>query len=139
MKFGEKLRHLREKKNISQQKLAEMINTSGRKIRTYEIDGRYPRDRKIYQQLADALEVDVNYLLTEDEEFIVAANQRYGYRGKKQAEELVEEMGGLFAGGEMSEEDMDGVMRAMQEIYWKAKDENKKKYTPKKYRENVDE
>ena len=47
--------------------------------------------------------------------------------------ELVEQMGGMFAGGEMSEEDIDGVMRALQDLYWKAKEDNKK-YTPKKYR-----
>ena len=40
---------------------------------------------------------------------------------------------GLFAGGELSEEDRDGVMQAMMDIYWKTKQENKK-YTPKKYR-----
>ena len=39
--------------------------------------------------------------------------------------ELVEQMGGMFAGGEMSEEDIDGVMKALQDLYWKAKEDNK--------------
>lgn len=48
--------------------------------------------------------------------------------------ELVEQMGGMVsAGGEMSREDIDGVMKALQDLYWKAKEDNKK-YTPKKYR-----
>ena len=47
--------------------------------------------------------------------------------------QLVEEMGGLFAGGELSEDDIDGVMKAMQDLYWKAKEDNKK-YTPQKYK-----
>ena len=56
-----------------------------------------------------------------------------GYSGKKQAEQLVEEMGGLFAGGSLSDDDLDGVMRTLQEYYWKAKEENKK-YTPNRYK-----
>ncbi len=32
-------------------------------------------------------------------------SQKYGYRGAKQAKELVAQIGGLFAGGELSEAD----------------------------------
>ena len=42
-------------------------------------------------------------------------------------------MGGLFAGGELSDDDLDGVMKALQDYYWKAKEDNKK-YTSKKHR-----
>ena len=72
-------------------------------------------------------------LHNENDDFVVAAAERYGYSGKKQAMKLVEEMGGLFAGGELSDDDIDGVMKALQDYYWKAKEDNKK-YTPKKYR-----
>jgi len=41
----------------------------------------------------------------------------------------------LFAGGELNEEDKEKVFRAITEMYWKAKDNNKK-YTPKKYKKN---
>ena len=51
------------------------------------------------------------------------------------AEKLIEEVGGLFAGGELNEEDKDKVFRAITEMYWKAKDNNRK-YTPKKYKKN---
>ena len=44
------------------------------------------------------------------------------------------EVTGLFAGGEMAEEDMDVMMRAITEAYWIAKEKNKK-YTPKRYTE----
>jgi hypothetical protein len=57
---------------------------------------------------------------------------------KKDAQKLVDELGGLFAGGELNEEDKDKVFRAITEMYWKAKDNNKK-YTPKKYRKESDE
>ena len=79
--------------------------------------------------------MDVNYLRNEGDEFITKASQKYGYRGAKQAEELVTEIGGLFAGGELSESDKDTVMQALQQAYWDAKEENKK-YTPKKYKKD---
>ena len=41
-------------------------------------------------------------------------------------------MTGLFAGGEMAEEDMDALMLAVQQAYVDAKRKNRK-YTPKKY------
>ena len=41
------------------------------------------------------------------------------------------EVTGLFAGGEMAEEDMDIMMKAIQDAYWIAKDKNKK-FAPKK-------
>lgn len=48
------------------------------------------------------------------------------------AQELVNELTGLFAGGEMAEEDMEEMVHAVQEAYWIAKKKNKK-YTTKKY------
>ena len=132
MKFGEKLRKHRVESDLTQAELAAKVGIAMRTIINYEDGSTYPRKREIYTLLANALDIEVDYLRSENDEFISDASSRYGYRGKKQAEALVEEMGGLFSGGEISDEDMDGVMRAMQEIYWKAKDENKK-YTPKKY------
>ena len=41
--------------------------------------------------------------------------------GRKQAEELANEIAGLFAGGELSEEDADKIMKVMEEAYWEIK------------------
>jgi hypothetical protein len=41
--------------------------------------------------------------------------------------ELVNAVGGLFAGGDLSEEDKDAVMQAIMEAYWDAKARNAKK------------
>ena len=56
---------------------------------------------------------------------ITEASEKYGYRGKQQADQLVQEIGGLFAGGELSDDEMDGVMKALQDIYWECKAENR--------------
>lgn len=137
MKFGEKLRDLRKKNGLTQAELAEKAGISLRTVNYYESGTTYPKNREIYTTLANILDVDVNYLRNEDDEFITRASERYGYRGAKQAEELVAEIGGLFAGGELSESDKDAVMQALQQAYWDAKKENKR-YTPKKYRKDSD-
>lgn len=133
MKFGEKLKKLRTEKKITQDQVAAAIGTSRRTYISYEQEGRYPRKRDVYAKLAEVLECDVNYLVTEDEDFISNAGDQFGYRGKRQAEQLVSELSGMFAGGELSENDMDAVMIALQKAYFDCKEDNKK-YTPKKYR-----
>lgn len=137
MKFGEKLRDLRQENGLTQAELAEKAGISLRTISYYESGTTYPKNRNVYQTLADILNVDANYLRNEGNEFITLAKQKYGYRGAKQAEEIVAEVTGLFAGGELSEEDKDEIMQALQRAYWDAKEENKK-YTPIKYKKDSD-
>jgi hypothetical protein len=50
----------------------------------------------------------------------------YGARGKKQAEALMADVTGLFAGGDMADEDLDEFMKQVQAAYWTAKEKNKK-------------
>ena len=68
-------------------------------------------------------------------EHIADVEDNYGHRGAKQAKELLAEVTGLFAGGEMADEDMREMVDAIQEAYLIAK-KNNKKYTPKKYRKD---
>ena len=84
-------------------------------------------------QLAKALNVTTDQLLGNGDMLVAQAAEKYGSRGAKQAQQLTEEVTGLFAGGEMAQEDMDVMMKAIQDAYWIAKEKNKK-YTPKKYR-----
>ena len=44
----------------------------------------------------------------------------------------------MFAGGALSEDAMDGVMKSIFEAYWEAREKNRK-YTPKKYREKEED
>ena len=133
MKFGEKLKKLRLEKNVSQDDAAKAAGISRRTYISYEQEGRYPRNRQVYTNLAELFGVNLNYLLTEDEEFVSTAADQDGARGKRQAEQLVAELSGMFAGGELSDSDKDAVMIALQKAYFDCKKDNKK-YTPKKYR-----
>ena len=126
MKFAEKVKELRTKKGLSQQQLADAIGVSRRTIINYE-SGIYPRDRNQFKRLAEVLETNEDYLLTESEQFEAEAYMRYGARGIKQAQALTDELASLFAaGGELEEEDMKAMIDALQEAFWIAKLENRK-------------
>lgn len=135
MKFGEKLKKLRTEKGLKQAEVATAVGVSRRTYISYEQEGRYPRKRDAYAKLADTLGCSVNYLMSEEEEFVMGVGEQYGSRGKRQAEELVAELSGMFAGGELSDKDMDAVMIALQKAYFDCKEDNKK-YTPNKYRKD---
>lgn len=135
MLFGDKIKELRNLAKMSQQELANRAGLSLRSIQNYESNQRYPKDVAILNKLCAALNTTIEELMKEEDHFILEATSKYGSRGKKDAEVLVEEIGGLFAGGELNEEDKDKVFRAITEMYWKAKDNNKK-YTPRKYRKS---
>lgn len=135
MTFGEKVKNERNRLGLNQDELAKKIGVTRRVISSYENDSSRPRGTERYKKLAEALGVNINYLLTEDEAFIADVEDNYGHRGAKQAKELLAEVTGLFAGGEMADEDMREMVDAIQEAYLIAK-KNNKKYTPKKYRKD---
>lgn len=132
MKFGEKLRKHRTEKGLTQAELAKKAGLGLNTISNYESGKTYPQNREVYTTLATILGVNPDHLHNENDDFITDATAKYGSRGAKQAQELLEEITGLFAGGEMAEEDKDVMMKAIQDAYWIAKEKNKK-YTPKKY------
>ena len=85
-----------------------------------------PKSRDTYTKLSEALGVDEKVLMDENADFVLRANEQYGGRGARQAWDLVAVFKVLAAGGEIEEEDMDEIMRAMQEAYWEAKKNNRK-------------
>lgn len=133
MTFSERLKKIREQKGLTQEQLAQRSGISRRMIQKYESGIARPRF-DASEKIASALEMPVSELLGEGGTLVAQAAEKYGSRGAKQADELMSEITGLFAGGEMAEEDMDVMMRAITEAYWIAKEKNKK-YTPNRYTE----
>lgn len=132
MTFGEKVKDARAKSNLSQPDLAKLIGVSTRTIAHYEAGKTYPRTLEVYDRLAKALHVDVNYLRTENEEFMTEVGEKYGSRGQAQAQAILEQSRSLFAGGELSPEDEIAFIQEIQQLYLDSK-KRAKKYTPKKY------
>jgi transcriptional regulator with XRE-family HTH domain len=135
MNFGKKLRDLRESKNLTQQELADQVGVSLKTISRYETNESHPRYREIYDKLAEVLDTTHDYLVTDEDDFVLNARELYGSKGANDAREMVDGVIGLMAGGEVPEEDKKTILDAIQEAYYMAKTENKK-YTPKKYRKD---
>jgi len=124
MEFTEKLQKLRKEKGFTQAELAERVGVSCRCIQNYELGARYPK-RDILNKLCTVLGTRVEYLVSSDDFFgLVKAED--GARGLVSAQQLLDCAGALFAGGDMSEDDKDKVMLALQNIYWKSKEKNKR-------------
>jgi len=133
MNFAQQLKDLRKERNLTQEELAKKTGISLRTISRYELGETLPRTKKYYEKIAKALEVDDDYFLSQEANFLINARNEFGYKGAKDAEELVNGMIGLMAGGELPDDDKATILDAMQEAFYMAKLENKK-YTPKKYR-----
>ena len=136
MKFGEKLRLQRQEKGLSQVELAKELGLTTRTLINYEGGNTYPKAHEMYYKLSAFFDVDVNYFLTEDEEFLTLAAQRYGNKGMTEAKEVLEQTAALFAGGKLSDEDKLAFLHEMQAIYFDSKERARKKFTPKKHRKS---
>ncbi len=122
MTFAEKLKQARKEKKMSQGTLADAAGISLRTLQNYELGKRYPASIEITLRLASALEIPVQSLLSAGEESIVSAP----FDARAQLKNLVSAVSGLFAGGQLGEEDRDAAMEAIIAAYWAAKKENRK-------------
>jgi transcriptional regulator with XRE-family HTH domain len=138
MEFRDKLKKKRTEAGLTQLQLAQKVGVTARTIQNYELGERVPSNLGVAQKLADTLGTTVEYLLGSGGKLIVEAHEKGGAKAARDVEELVSEVQGLFAGGRLDDEAMDGVMQALLDAYWLAKKENRK-YTPKKYRKTQEE
>jgi transcriptional regulator with XRE-family HTH domain len=133
MVFKDRLKEKRTEAQLTQVELAEKAGVTARTIQNYELGNRKPSNMEIIQRIADALHTTTEYLLGSSGAYVIDAHEKGGAKAARDIEELVGEVTGLFAGGELSEESLEGAMKALNDAYWIAKEKNKK-YTPKKYR-----
>lgn len=113
MQFSEKLSRLRKRYSVSQSDLADAVGVSRKSIQYYESGERYPRSGVLIK-LADFFNVSVDYLTSDEESF---GSKKSAFS----ADAVLDEVTALFAGGSLSEEDKDMVMRVIQEAYWDSK------------------
>ena len=133
MKFGQKLRVLREEKGLSQAELAEKIGVSSKTIARYESGESNPRYPKIYDDIAEALKIDKLELLSDEDAFVLSIKEKFGSYDANYASDLVNGMVGLMAGGDISDDDKRVILETLQEAFIISKKENRK-YIPKKFR-----
>lgn len=140
MTFGEKLKNARNTLNLTQTELAALTGISERSLYTYEQLGILPRKSNI-KKLADALHLSVSYLTDEDEcepgkafeeeSFMAEARKKYGSRGAKQAQDALNQVSALFAGGDLDEDAKDVFMQSLLQVYLSSKEKASEKFTPK--------
>lgn len=140
MTFGEKLRTIRLSLNLSQSELAEKTGISERSLYTYEQTGTLPRSSNL-RKIADALNVSVSYLLDEEETdpsknidhdiFIANSKNEFGYKGAREATEILSRASALFAGGELDDVAKELFFQSLMEVYLDSKQEARKKFSSK--------
>ena len=126
MKFGEKLKALRMQNHLTQSALAEKLGVSLRTLQNYETCKIYPKQTDIYGRIAMLFGVSKDYLLS-DTPATAPGILPPDREAAHQAQELIIRAGSLFAGGHLSEEDMDKVLCTINDLYWDAKRKNQKK------------
>ena len=126
MDLKDRLKEKRAEAGLTQAELAQKAGVTTRTIQNYEMGERVPSNLGIAQKLADALGTTVEYLLGSGGKLIVEAHEKGGAKAARDVDELVSEVQGLFAGGRLDDEAMDGVMQALMDAYWLAKKENRK-------------
>ncbi len=120
MQFGEKLRLLRSRKGWSQSKAAEAIGVSLRTFQNYESCRMYPKQTAVYGRIAELFHVSADYLLTDEE----GKTEELPDTG---VHSLLYQANALFAGGALTDEDKEKVIRTLNDLYWRAKDNSRKK------------
>lgn len=141
MAFGTKLYNARLALNLSQVELAEKVGVSERSIYSYEQTGVFPR-RPVMKKLADALNVSIAYLMDDEETdrtningeelFLANAKSKYGQKGAREAQEILNKATALFAGGELNAEAKDIFMKSLMDVYLESKAEAKERFAPKR-------
>jgi len=138
MKFGQKLKILREERGLTQEDLSKMIGVSSKTISRYESGESKPRYPRIYDDIAEALEIDKLDLLSSEDAFILSIKEQFGSYDANYASDLVNGMVGLMAGGDITDDDKRVILETLQEAFIISKKENKK-FIPKKFRVVDDE
>ena len=93
------------------------------------------------RKIADALNVSISYLLDEEETntsknidhdiFIANSKNEFGYKGAREATEILSRASALFAGGELNDEAKELFFQSLMEVYLDSKQEARKKFSPK--------
>lgn len=142
--IGKIIKQLREEKNITQADLAKAVGVTTSSIGMYETEARKP-SYEIVVKLANYFNVTTDYLLgnkkdqnitNSDTEFSPKLSVKEQEKLDKQAEELINELTISLSQNKdhLTDKDYDVLLASMKGALQAMTIRNKKKYTPKKYR-----
>lgn len=143
-RFSDKIRENRERLELKQEQLAELVGVSRRSVIAYETGSAIPRERTM-RKLAEALGVTQYYLTHDDcddpdagvaeEPFVQAARDAFGKKGADEMADLLQRNQALFAGGTLSESQKDMFFEAVSKAYFMNKEHAREKFGRKKNKE----
>ena len=111
--YGERLMRARKKKELSREELGKLCGITGRTIQNYELGHVTPNRIDVSQQLADVLDISVDYLIYGEKEETELTEE-----DKK---EILAHASALFAGGKLSDEEQLAFIYELQTLYMKAR------------------
>ena len=130
MTFGEKVKELRLRSNLSQREVAEKIGVLLRTYQNYEA-GKIPKKKEVLVRFSTFYNIPVENLLDEKELFYLEVSERFGERGSQQAKKILADTQAYLAGGGLSDEEREDFIESLMRMFLRSKEIAKAKYGKK--------
>lgn len=116
--FSKRLKALRQMSGLTQKELADEIGLNLRTIQNYELGLSMPRSKSTVKRISEYFQVPVSSLFEPEDFYVMDAEEKGGKKAGSEMRILLSDMSALFAGGTLSEEDKDMVMKTINDLYW---------------------
>ena len=135
--IGERIKQLRKEYDLTQEQFGNLFGVVKSTVSMYESNKSIPDD-EMKKKIAEYFNVSLDWLMGRTdirnpyipEEY--AKKHKVTKRDLTQYEEFINQAGIFFMNDEVAEEDKEKLFRDISELFWKAKEMNKKKYGRKK-------
>ncbi len=130
--LSERLKQLREEKELMQKEIASFLNISTSAYGFYEQDKRTPTP-DVLSKLADYFNVSVDYLLGKtNTRNSSSKDSTPTKKEQKNHDTFMEDAKALFMNGELDEDDKEKIFKDISDLFWESKKINKEKHSKKK-------
>lgn len=130
MKMNEKIELLLNRRHIKKNDFADSVGITYRAFANYLSESRSPR-KAILERIADALDTTPEFLLDDNQELELTAEERFlkrvsdSGRDTTDAEKFLTQSRGLFAGNKLSDDDKEFLLECLTEIYNDSRSESR--------------
>lgn len=120
----ERIRQLRIDKGLTQQELADTLGITQQAVGRWE-RGLATPDTSTLPRLADFFGVTVDYLLGRTDEPTTTIQQKQEQKRPKDLQKFLDQQQIMFDGVPLTEDDKEKIRKALELIFWDAKQKNK--------------
>ncbi len=135
--IGERIRQLRKEYNLTQEQFGKLFGIVKSTVSMYESNKSVPDD-EMKKKIAEHFNISLDWLMGRTDIPNAYIPEEYTKKHKvtkrdlTQYEDFIKQAGIFFMNDEVTEEDKEKLFRDISELFWKAKEMNKKKYGRKK-------